>query len=181
MAINIITDASIANTFGADMFKDPENTYKAARDIICGSPKGKEIIDKVEANPQFVINLIVTNDFPSMFMDEELNQTNIKGGVVTWSGSYCLGVKSEQQKPFMGLAHEFGHVVQYMDNRGWYKGYSRMYLDRLKRSFDCVGKEKSALEENARKAQLVIENDNISKHEAPIARQLGQPVRESYE
>jgi hypothetical protein len=161
------------------MFKDPENTYKAARDIICGSPKGKEIIDEVEANPQFVINLIVTNDFPSMFMDEALNQTNIKGRV-TWSGSYCLGVKSERQKPCTGLAHGLGHVVQYMGNRGWYKGYSRISWTALK-ELRLRREGEIGAGGKCRKAQLVIENDNISKHEAPIARQLGQPVRESYE
>lgn len=181
MAINVVTDPATATLLGMELYRDPEKTYKAARDILYGgSVLAKEILSKVEANPQFVINVVVTNSFVSMFMDEELNTTSLKGGVVTWDPTYSLSVNGAKQQPYMALAHELGHVVQYMDNRGWYRSYTRLYLGRLDPKFDCLGRSASQLEQAKKNAQLVIENDNISKHEAPIARQLGQPVRESY-
>lgn len=180
MAIQIVTDPKIAASFGVDLYGDPAGAYTRAKEMLNGSSTGRTILSKVEANPQFVINLIVTNVFPSMFMDEELNQTSVKGGVVTWSATYQNMVNGKPQQPFMGLAHELGHVVQYMNDRGWYKGYTRMYLDRLRASFDCVGAEQTKLEANAQKARDVIENDNLKLHEAPVARELGQPVRDKY-
>ena len=110
-----------------------------------------------------------------MFMDEELNKSKkILGGVITWDCSTNKTINGKQGEE-IGLIHEMGHAIQYMENRAWYKTYTRICHDLISR-----GREQNT---NSRKqnAKLVIENDNIKRHETPVAQELKQGWRDKYD
>jgi len=74
------------------------------------------------------------------------------------------------QSPAIALAHEMGHGVQWVKNRGWYLAYVNQVLN--------GDAQKSG--SPAYNAKLVIENDNIQTHETPVAQELSEGIRKDY-
>jgi hypothetical protein len=148
--------------------------YNNAISILRGSSLAMEMIHKLEANPQFVINIIPTHpdEGVNMFMDEELNTSQtLSGSVITWDPAASNQTENGLQGPEIGLIHEMGHALQYMENRGWYMAYTRMYLEAKRQNPN--GK--------SHPAQKVVEKDVLIAYEKKVARQLGQGWREKYD
>ena len=176
VAVKLITDAALTQEFGFAPTPDAQALYDGALTKLKASKTASQIIDKLSKNPQFVINVIPTRGFPSQFMDEELNVSKkLPGSVIAWYPDSNKTPNGEQGSE-IGLIHEMGHAVQYLDNRAWYKTYTRIYYDRLRQDPEVPNSD-----QRKKNAQLTIENDNVTKHETPVAKELAQGWREKYD
>ena len=154
--------------------KDLWNAYSAALTYLeKHSPAAKALIKALRENPTKIDVAICTfgsearseTPFNSMFGFEDDGTATVQ-----WNPGFMFQVKAKgkegkagKQSAALALAHELGHAKQWLDDKA---GYLKEY--------------KKALAED-RGALLRIENANVTMHEIPIAKELGEPWRPDYE
>jgi RHS repeat-associated protein len=136
---NIIVDSKAT----PEQLKDYE---EAINYLLENSPKFRELYQKIQnGDIKFYVRFSDYSDYTHIDL--------VKGKwVITWDRISALYVKSKRayQNSALGLAHEFGHAVQVIENN---------YL-------------------NQNRDQR--EEDNLSTWETPIAKELGLPYRNNY-
>ena len=143
--IEISTDAS----------DEEKELYLKAVEYLQASETARALLEKVEAaDVVFTIVIVYGNDKATVFdyQDHTIYYNPYLG--------FALGDRVSVQSTALQLAHELGHVSQYID------GALSDYI---------AGDEwmKKSL-------QSAIEADNMERYETPIAQQLGEPVRHNY-
>lgn len=163
MAISLITKSTA--------FGEPDGSadayYKQALAYLQGSGTAQAMVKELEGC-NYDIFVLVQKEAYSMFVHQEVAcQHGIEGSVIVWDPVATVTAFNKDaatmQSPAIGLAHEMGHGVQWVKNRGWYLAY----VNRV-------------LQEQNQKAKLVIENDNITTYETPVASELGEGTRKDY-
>lgn len=163
MAISLITEST---AFG-DPDPKADAYYNQALEYLGGSGTAKEMIKELEGC-NYNIFVLVQKESYSMFLHREVAiQNGLDGSLIVWDPEATVTAFNKDaatmQSPAIGLAHEMGHAVQWVKNRGWYLAY----VNRVLQTSD-------------QKAKLLIENDNITTYETPVASELGEGTRKDY-
>ena len=134
-----------------------------------GSSIFKNLYDTL-MNSNIVFYMVFNNVEDAYFEHKYANyfDANLKGSsiigtqFINWDPTIGLVMKdgTSIQSAALVLAHEFGHVGQYLDGDKWYGTRTNAILDAQKKT---------------------RENNNVKTYETPIAKQLGQPVRANYD
>lgn len=172
----------------------PSNAQRHYDDAISQlerSPKATNFLKSVEQAEEVVYILVTDNYFPKYFSPQELlnrYSTTLPDGasLITWDPGSNQPVKTitahkpkfldyiectdsqkvEMMDPFMILMHEFGHFLQYLHLPEVYEIMrERTYVEGAK---------------GTRKTDDALEDENVQHHEAPVAAELGQPIRFKY-
>jgi len=143
--------------------------YHKAVAYLKTSEIAKKAIEKIEGSSA-VIEITIASDYRDKFNENRENEETSKspgpGGTIEWSASKGLGIvkdgkeTGEYQSPAMGLLHEFGEVLTSM-NGGL----------RQPENFGTIPQSEKDADEMA----------NINGFETPVAKQLGEPVRDNHE
>lgn len=155
------------------------------------SPKAKKILTTAEATSDVVYVLVTQSYFPKYFSPQELKKRYAvtlpdNASLITWDPTSDQPVKTkvanrpeflkymnvqDSQKvqimsSFIILIHEFGHFMQYLT-------LPDVYEFMRERTYEEGAK-------GIRTTDDAIEDENVQHHEAPVAYELGQPVRFRY-
>lgn len=162
MAISLITEET---AFGLPD-TDSAAYLKQAMDYLAKSVTAQKLLKTLEGG-NYDVAVLVQKDCYSMFVHAELaEQQKINTAVIVWDPVATVTAFNDKletmQSPAIGLAHEMGHAAQWVSSRGWYLAYVNQALQ---------GNQKS---------KLLIENDNITTWETPVAKELGEGTRKDY-
>jgi hypothetical protein len=165
--------------------------YEKAIASLDPSPKAKKILKTAEDAADVVYVLVTDSYFPKYFSPLELQKRYSvvlpdNASLITWDPKSDQPVKTinahkpkfldyitmqdsqkvEMMRPFMILLHEFGHFMQYLTLPQVYEiQRERTYVEGAK---------------GIRTIDDAIEDENVQHHEAPVAYELGQPIRFKY-
>ena len=171
---------------------DAANTkYDAALTKLKTSPKAQRLIAAAERDEEVVEVLVTTNYFNKYFSPGELKKRygtvlDNNASLIVWDPTCRQPVKTHvahkpaflkdiqddqvvqgnSMDPFMLLVHELGHFHQFLH-------LPEVYEIMRERTY-----EEGARGE--RKTDDGLENENVQHHEAPVAYELGQPIRYLY-
>lgn len=199
MAIKLRTDP-ITMTFNTGSEKvelgvwTPTNAkvnYERAISSLQPSPKARKILKAAEDAVDVVYVIVTDNYFPKFFSPMELRKRYSvvlpdNASLITWDPASNQPVKTinankpkfleymtkqdsakvEMMMPFMILLHEFGHFMQYLH-------MPEVYELQRERTYEQGAKGERTIDD-------AIEDENVQHHEAPVAYELGQPVRFKY-
>jgi hypothetical protein len=168
-----------------------KKSYEEARAKLEQSPKAKKFLSIVDGCAEVVYVLPTKGYFSKYFSPGELKtryglELEDKASLITWDPTirqqvYTINAnkpaflqymstldskKDQRMEPFMILIHEFGHFLQYLQLPGVYE----------------IKREQTYLEgaQGIRVTDDELENENVQHHEAPVAYELGQPIRFNY-
>ena len=165
--------------------------YEKAVSMLDPSPKAKTILKAAEDAPEVVFVLVTQSYFPKYFSPIELQKRYSvvlpdNASLITWDPTSNQPVRTinankpkfldymtmqdsqkvEMMKPFMILLHEFGHFMQYLH-------LPQVYELQRERTYEQGARGERTIDD-------AIEDENVQHHEAPVAYELGQPVRFKY-
>jgi RHS repeat-associated protein len=131
---------------------DEEKTeYERAVNYLMGSTTFADLYNKLDsAEEVFTISINRNVRLSSSY--------NSSTREISWTylGGLVMNDKMSDMSPAMSLAQEMGHAAQHLDGE-----FDKFYV-------------------SAQRREDKIEADNLKKHENPIAKQLGEPMRPSY-
>lgn len=148
--------------------------YSQAITYLQGSTTAKKIIHDLETCNRDIYLFIQENAF-SMFAHHEMAKNHgFKGSVIVWAPKATITAHGKDaatmQSPAIGLLHEMGHGIQWVKNHGWFMAYVN----------NVLAGDAQKMGSLAYKSKMIIENDNISTHETPVAKELNEGTRANY-
>lgn len=171
-------------------FPSRQRDYDQAIQYLKGSKKASEIIEAIISSPHEFKVMVTDNYMNKYWSPGELAKVyktkfNGEASLVTWNSkergnwfaiaehqppdfvvpaSHPSVQNIKTPSPAILLIHEFGHGLQYLADKDGYEG---------KRAATYI-------QPDGPNVDLLIENDNLRKHEAPVCLELGEQVRWQY-
>jgi hypothetical protein len=117
--------------------------------------------------------LIIDNEagFDSMYIPPSALKNDpplvrFSGGIAVVNIESTMKIKGQVVPLGVSMMHELGHAKQYVENPAWFEN---TYAAAMR------------ISSGPNKPKLDIENDNVTRHEAPILKDLGLPFRTTYD
>ncbi len=135
-----------------DATDEQKQEYERAIAYLKTSEDGNALVEKLESSEEvFTITFVEGIDNDRYDPDTKTIQWDVQSGLVMNDGASVMSAA-------LALAHEMGHGAQHLD------GGMDAYFNN-----------------QTRYEHLKVEEANVNKYETPIAKQLGEPTRSSYE
>lgn len=113
--------------------------------------------------------LMIDEGFDSMYIPptnlagvDELKKYD--GGIAVLNVTNPMKIGTTTLPLGISLMHELGHAKQFLEKPSWFENHY-----------------KAATQNGNKESQLAIENDNVSRHEMPICKDMGLPFRTKYD
>jgi hypothetical protein len=155
--------------------------YAVYQQEVIGSGTARSLIAFLERSPKSVGVLIIDDQFDSMYIPP----CQLSGGSAAYDGGIAvLNIKSPTKildtvLPLgIPLMHELGHAKQYLEAPAEFEQKFLEATGQVSVSYPrglTKGKSGKTI------SQLILENENVSIHEAPICDDLGLPFRKKYD
>lgn len=150
--ITTVDPSGLVLQLPSDATEEEVTLYNQAVDYLRQSKTGKALIEKLEDYDAVVTIEITYDDTVWYDYNNEIIYWDPYSGLILEDGTSV-------QSSALGLAHEMGHVAQDIDNL-----YNHL----------------SKHERNEYNQIMREEKNNLETYETPIAKELGEPVREDY-
>ena len=141
------------------------------------SNRARLILGKLRMSDQ-TFHILATESFPPMFLHKEYlaaQPVGVHGGLVVWFPTDFSKVRwgTGKQNADIKLIHELGHAYQWETKHAW-------YMQRVQPVI-MAKRAGQTLDQNLTRLRDEVENDNITKNETPVAKELHQGWRDSYD
>jgi len=164
MSLTLMTEDSSKLGFTQD--GQAAEYFKNAIAYLQGSGHAKQCIATVEKHAVNTVVLVAKDCFPMFCHFEMAKVHGFTSSIIVWDPVGLISARNDQQStyqsPAIALLHEIGHAVQWIEKSGWF--------------ISKVGEAMTGNDE----AKLAVENDNITTHETPVAKELQEGVRKDY-
>jgi len=132
------------------------------------SSKAQQLAGFLDSSNNNVGVLIIDRDFDSMYIPPEALSKDVAlsrftGGVAVLNVNSIMKIKGNAMPLGISLMHELGHSAQYISKPQWFYNKYKLAIN------------------NNQEAKLLIENDNVTRYEKPICRELGLSYRDKYD
>jgi hypothetical protein len=113
--------------------------------------------------------LLIDEGFDSMYIPP-VNLAGVEalasydGGIAVLNVTNPLKLQGKTLPLGVSLMHELGHAKQFIEQPAWFENHY-----------------KAATQRGNKESQLAIENDNVTRHEMPICKELSLPFRTKYD
>lgn len=152
---------------------DAAQRYDALKQEVMGSPTARTLLDFLESSAENVGVMLIQDTSDSMYIPpfhlrkHGINEYN--GGIAVINVCSPLVISGQTLTVGVSLMHELGHARQYLLAPGAFE----MKFNESESGNNIV--------RGRNVPNLIIENENVALHEAPICDELGLPFRGNYE
>lgn len=167
---------------------DSIHLVESYRQDVTGSATANEIFGKLDHSGLNIGVLLIEQGADSMYIPPFIFDGDglFSGGVVVLNQMSPLNVRGTDLPLAVSLIHELGHAVQYIGNPADFQArFEEAHSGETTRTTfnitDCQGRALTRSYRNTEVAKLLIENDNVACHEAPVCDELGLPFRKKYD
>jgi hypothetical protein len=184
MGLTVITQTLADLEAPVDKSND---VFAACKQDVIKSPVAQKVFSTLEKWSSNVGVLFVDKGVDSMYIPpfQYNGGGTYSGGIAVVNATNPLEIGDTKLPLGVSLIHELGHAVQYKeDASGFEEKFKTANSDRSdNQKFSIMNADGKALTKYVKAtkvAQLMIENDNVARHEAPVCDDLGLPFRKKY-
>jgi hypothetical protein len=177
MSITIIE----GNTQGLQApIANSRDSYAAYKQQVIASPTAQGLLASLEKSPKSVGVLLIDENFDSMYIPPFVfsGGAPFDGGIAVVNIKSPMTIKGSEIPLGVSLMHELGHAKQYIEAP---VAFERKYKEAMGQKKTDYPSELTRTRAGEKISQLIIENENVALHEAPVCDELGLPFRSRYD
>ncbi|MFN6496352.1 MAG: hypothetical protein RMX65_004840 [Nostoc sp. DedQUE01] len=158
------------------------NSYEIYKQQVIASSTAQEILKSLEQSSKVVGILLIDEEYDSMYIPPFLLENGpvnkFDGGIAVVNITSQMKIENTDIPIGVSLMHELGHAKQYIENP---TGFETKYKEAMGEQKTNYPSELTKQKKGKKISQLVIENENVALHEAPVCHELGLPYRKRYD
>jgi len=156
------------------------NTYAEYKTQVIASPTANAILAFLEQSPKNVGILFIDKDFDSMYIPPFVlpDDVSFDGGIAVVNVLSPINIGGTDIPLGVSLMHELGHAKQFIEAPVDFENKYKEAMGQVKSNYPS---ELTRKKKGEKISQLIIENENVALHEAPICDDLGLPFRKRYD
>jgi hypothetical protein len=157
------------------------NTYEQYKSQVNASSTANAILKFLEESSKTVGVLLIDKDFDSMYIPPfvfEPDAVPFDGGIAVVNILSPIKIEDTEIPLGVSLMHELGHAKQYIEAPVDFEQKYQEAKGEIKTNYPS---ELTRTKKGEKISQLIIENENVALHEAPICNDLDLPFRKRYD
>ncbi len=156
------------------------NAYSVYKQQVIASPTAQGLLASLEKSPMSVGVLLIDENFDSMYIPPFVfsGGAPFDGGIAVVNVKSQMKIKDTDIPLGVSLMHELGHAKQYIEAP---VAFEQKYKEAMGQKKTDYPSELTRTKTGEKISQLIIENENVALHEAPICDDLGLPFRSRYD